>query len=147
MVDVETKLALEADEPAVREVVDGHGASLLVDVEDPLVFWLTLSPPQAPEEEYVVRIAWEGGYPRAAPSVKFADGVGGRLDLSSAWPVIPGYRAGELDICQPFTAEAYRVHPEWAEGPEAWPATGNPFLWVVERLICDMVNRYQGRSG
>ena len=29
MIDVETKLALEADEPAVREVVEEHGATLL----------------------------------------------------------------------------------------------------------------------
>jgi hypothetical protein len=147
MVDVETKLALETDEPTVREVVEEHGASLLSDGGDPSVFWLTLSPPKAPAEEYFVRIAWEGGYPHAAPSVKFADAVGGRLDLSSAWPVIPGYRPGDHDICQPFTAEAYRVHPEWAGGPEAWPSTGNPFLWVVERLLGDMVERYQGRSG
>lgn len=147
MVDVETRLSLEADEPAVREVVEEHGFSLLADGNDPSVFWLTLSPRSAPAEEYFVRIAWESGYPHAAPSVKFADRVGGRLDLSSAWPVIPGYRAGEKDICQPFTAEAYRVHPEWAGGPEAWPSTGNPFLWVVERLIGDMVENYQGRSG
>ena len=147
MVDVETKLALEADGPAVHELLEEHDASLLADGEDPSIFWLSLRPPQAPEEEYVVRIAWEGGYPHAAPSVKFADGVGGRLDVSSAWPVIPGYRPGEHDICQPFTAEAYRVHPEWVEGPEAWPAAGNPFLWVVERLVGDMVERYQGRSG
>lgn len=147
MVDVETRLALEADELVVREVVEEHGASLLADEEDPSVYWLTLSPVKAPEESFFVRIAWEGGYPHSAPSVKFADEVGGRLDLSSAWPVIPGYRPGERDICQPFTAEAYKVHPEWASGPEAWPSTGNPFLWVVERLLGDMVERYQGRSG
>ncbi len=89
MFDVETKLALEVDEPAVREVVEEHGATLLADGDDPSVFWLKLSPPKAPAEEYVVRIAWEGGYPHAAPSVKFADAVGGRLDLSSVWPLIP----------------------------------------------------------
>jgi hypothetical protein len=147
MVDVETKLALEADEPAVRELLEEHNASLLMDGQDSSIYWLTLRPPQALEEEYIVRIAWEGGYPHAPPSVKFADGVGGRLNVSSAWPIIPGYRPGELDICQPFTAEAYKVHPEWVEGPEAWPAAGNPFLWVVEQLVGDMTARYQGRSG
>ena len=44
MVDVETRLALEADELVVREVVEEHGASLLMDEENPSVYWLTLSP-------------------------------------------------------------------------------------------------------
>ena len=147
MSDLETQLALEQDEPAVRELVEESKASLQREEDEHGVYWLTVCPGSAPEEEFFVRIAWEGGYPHSPPSVKFAEEIGGRLDVSSAWPLIPGYRPGDFDICQPFTAEAYKVHPEWASGPEAWPACGNPFLWVVGRLLGDMVERYQGRSG
>lgn len=146
MADLETRLALDHDEPAVRELVDEAGAKLERDDTDPAVYWLTMQPAGQPDERYFVRIAWTG-YPHAAPSVRFADAVGGSLDLTHAWPVIPGYRPGSFDICQPFTAEAYAAHPEWAQGPEAWPSSGNPFAWVVGRLLHDLSERYGGRSG
>jgi hypothetical protein len=104
-----------------------------------------LAPPAPAQERFYVRIAWSR-YPHAPPSVKFADAIGGRLDLSSAWPLIPGYRPGAFDICQPFTAEGFSVHPEWANGAEAWQGTGNPFLWVADILIRDMHTKYGGRS-
>lgn len=93
-----------------------------------------------------MRVAWER-YPAAPPSVKFADAIGGRLDVTSAWPMIPGYRPGSFDICQPFTAEGFAIHAEWQQGPDRWPAAGNPFLWVAEILQRDLDHRYQGRSG
>lgn len=144
MLDLASKLSLEEDLPAVMDQVVDHGA-LLQAGSEPGEFWLTMSPPSAPHETFHVRILWSR-YPDAPPSVKFADAIDGRLDLSSAWPIIPGYRPGDLDICQPFTAEAYKVHPDWAAGPEAWPSEGNPFEWVVTRLLHDMCDRYQGRS-
>jgi hypothetical protein len=145
MSELETKLALEQDEAAVRELVAERGAALKRDPSEAGIYWLTLHPAKEPDEEFVVRIAWSA-YPHQPPSVKFADTIGGSLELSSAWPMIPGYRPGEHDICQPFTAEAFKVHPDWAQGPDAWTGTGNPFLWVVDRLLGDMVERYQGRS-
>jgi hypothetical protein len=93
----------------------------------------------------VARIAWTR-YPQNAPSVKFADGVGGTLTVTKAWPVIAGYRPGNFDICKPLTAEGFALHAEWRTGPHAWSATGNPFLWVVSQLQDDMNHRYQGRS-
>jgi hypothetical protein len=147
MPDLETTLSLEADLEEACMAAGEIGASLEVDKVEPTVLWLTLSPLRDPEQSYYVRVAWEGGYPQSPPSVKFADGVIGCLNVTSAWPVIPGYRSGEFDICQPSTAEGYKVHPEWVDGPEAWPSTGNPLLWVIERLISDMTNNYQGRSG
>jgi hypothetical protein len=146
MSDLETKLALEQDETAVLELVEERRARIEPDGSEPGVYWLTISPPKNPEEEFFVRIAWSD-YPQRPPSVKFADAVGGRLDLSSSWPLIPGYRPGDHDICQPFTAEGFKVHPEWESGAETWTGTGNPFLWVVGILLGDMVERYQGRSG
>lgn len=147
MLDLESNLTLEADFEDARMAAEEAAGSLVRDETDGSVYWLTLSPAADPGQNFYVRIAWSGGYPHSPPSVKFADAVNGRLDVSAAWPVIPGYRPGELDICQPFTAEGFKVHPEWVAGPEAWPTSGNPFLWVVSRLVSDMTNSYQGRSG
>ena len=146
MSDLETRLALEQDEPDARMLAEQLGATLKGDGEDPCVYWLKMSPPGQPAERFFARIAWSA-YPGAPPSVKFADRVGGRLDLTSSWPIIPGYRPGERDICQPFTAEGHAIHPDWSSGPEAWQSTGNPFLAVVCQLLHGMTDKYQGRSG
>ena len=63
------------------------------------------------------------------------------LDLVSA------PRAG-LTLAYIAPAPAYGG---WAralqQGPDRWPSTGNPFLWVTEILQRDLDHRYQGRSG
>jgi len=141
-VDLETELALAQDEDAARTAATHAGATLESSATG--IYWLTMRAPDG--ERYVARIAWTR-YPDHAPSVKFAPEVDGPLDQTSAWPLIPGYRAGNYDICQPFTAEGQAVHSEWGTGPEAWPATGNCLLWVVEQLLHDITDRYQGRSG
>src|SRR4051812_32853904 len=128
MADLETQLSLEADESSTRELADEAGAQLVRDAADSSIYWLVMHPRASPGETFVARVAWSS-YPHSPPSVKFADGVGGRLDVSSAWPIIPGYRPGSYDICQPFTAEGFAVHPEWVSGPDAWVATGNPLAW------------------
>lgn len=145
MVDLETELTLADDAPAAIELAESAGARLERDPDDALVYWLEVSPRQAPDEKFFVRIAWTR-YPHSPPSVKFADAIGGRLDVTSAWPTIPGYRPTAFDICQPFTAEGFGVHPDWVTGPDAWTGTGNPFLWVVGLLLHGMADRYQGRS-
>lgn len=145
MPDLETQLSLDQDESAACEAASEQGATLEHDETEPHVYWLTMHPRTAPSETFFARIAWRR-YPHDPPSVKFADSIGGRLDCTSAWPVIPGYRPSAFDICQPFTAEAYGVHPEWVSGPEAWQARGNPFLWVVSLLLHGMSDQFQGRS-
>ncbi len=145
MVDAETKLNLEEDEVAVRNFLEEHGGRLERDPGGPGVYWATLRPRSMPEEEYYAWLAWSG-YPHAPPSVKFANRVGGRLDVTSAWPVAPGFRPTAFDICKPLTAEGFALHPEWRAGPEAWPTTGNPFLWVVQTLQHDLDTGYGGRS-
>lgn len=55
-------------------------------------------------------------YPDDPPSILFADAIGGRLGITHAWPVSPGYRAPN-DICKPLSAEGYALHPEWRTGP------------------------------
>lgn len=78
--------------------------------------------------------------------MKFASAVRGSLEKTSAWPLISGYRPGSFDICKPFTAEGFGLHKEWQNGPEAWPITGNPFLWVAQVLQNDLDEHYGGRS-
>lgn len=146
MIDQETRLLLERDEPAVCEFVETNGGAIQPDATEPGVYWLTLRPRQFPAERYYVRVGWTV-YVGAPPSVKFATAVGGALNVTSAWPMVPGYRPGNFDICAPFTAEGFATHPEWRASAERWPTTGNPFLWVVQTLQNDLDNRYGGRSG
>ena len=100
--DVESRLALARDEPAVVEFLNEHGGSVEADSDD-AVRWVTLHPVREPGQNYVARIVWSS-YPHKEPSVLFADGVRGALGVASAWPNIRGYRAPN-DICMPFTAE------------------------------------------
>lgn len=144
MADAETLLNLADHEAAVTEFVAEHGGRLQRDQNDPSVYWLDIRPGSAPAERYYARVAWRV-YPHAAPSVLFADGIGGSLGVTHAWPQISGYGAPQ-QICKPFTAEGYALHPEWAAGPDAWPTDGNPFLWVAETLQYDLDNAYQGRA-
>lgn len=147
MIDEESRLNLADDQPQVEEFLVEFGGELLQRPEDVNegVYWLTVRPRSAPAEIYIARIAWTR-YPGAAPSVKFADGVGGSLSILKAWPQCKGYRPGNFDICKPFTAEGFAVHPEWRTGAHAWPTTGNPFLFVVSQIQDDLNDSYQGRA-
>lgn len=145
MADQESLLNLAADEVAVVAFLTDNGGRLTRDGGDAAAYWLRMRPVRAPTEIYYVRVAWSA-YPHAAPSVKFADSVGGLLTVTSAWPVIPGYRPASFDICKPMTAEGYALHAEWRTGPDAWPTSGNPFLWVAEIVQYDLDNHYGGRS-
>ena len=145
--DAESILGLADDTPAVQQFVAEHLGTFhgpLDPEDDDGVRWVQLSPRATPTDRYVARIAW-AQYPHAAPSVMFVDGVRGALGVASAWPKIAGYRAPG-DICMPFTAEGYNVHPEWRQGPTAWQTTGNPFLRVVVQLQDDLDNRYEGAA-
>ena len=146
MVSIETQLTLEADEQAVVAFLDEHDGLLFREGE-PGAYWALLRPRQARNELFYARIAWTA-YTGAPPSVRFHDGIGGRTDIASAWPNIPGYRIGSWDICKPFTAEGFAIHADWNSGPTAWSSTGNPFLWVVQTLQHDLNGKtYQGRHG
>jgi hypothetical protein len=146
-IDRETELNLLQDSQAVAAYIVENDGAVACDCSDRGVYWFTLRPRSAPSERYVVRVAWEQ-YPPAPPSVKFATEMHGRLDITSAWPLIDGYRPGSFDICRPFTAEGFNTHPEWRMNAERWPADGgNPFLWVATTLQLDLDTNYRGRSG
>jgi hypothetical protein len=145
MADAETLLNLKEDEVAVAAFLADNGGHLDRDDANHAVYWLTLRPRSAPDQRYYARVAWDA-YPHSPPSIKFATGIGGSLSVTSAWPLIPGYRASSFDICRPLSREGYELHPEWKQGPTAWPTEGNPFLWVAQTLQFHLDNEYQGRA-
>lgn len=151
-VDLESRLALAEDSVATDAFLAGvagrlhpHSSGADVATEGDGICWVELHPAADPGQTYVVRLVWQA-YPHAAPSVTFVREVGGRAGDAAAWPSIPGYRAPN-DICMPFTAEGYAIHPEWTTGPQVWDRTGNPLLRVVTQIQDDLDNRYQGRAG
>jgi hypothetical protein len=147
LIDFESQLSLVEDSQSVAEALFEHDGSIACEIAERSVYWLSLRPARHPQDRFLVRVAWDR-YPQSPPSVKFAHAIGAGLTDTSAWPLITGYRPGSFDICQPFTKEAYEIHPEWRNGPESWPAEGgNPFLWVAQVLQNDFDTRYEGRSG
>lgn len=145
MPDAESLLNLAQDQGAVGEFLRENRGDLVPAENEPGVFWLLMSPVGRPNDRFLARLVWTS-YPQAPPSVRFHDRVGGTFAVPCAWPAISGYRIGTWDICKPFTAEGYALHPEWRQGPTAWPTVGNPFLWVASVLQNDL-NLSTGRAG
>lgn len=144
MADAETLINLDEHEAAVVAFLAEHDGRLFRDEDDPATYWLDMRPRSAPYERYYPKLVWRS-YPHAAPSVTFADGIGGATGNTKSWPQITGYRP-PVDICKPFTAEGFALHAEWNTGPDAWPTDGNPFLWVVETLQYDLDHGYSARA-
>ncbi len=142
--DLESELNLQADAKATAALLKQHGGRLHAEPDDPGTYWLEMAPASHPGEAYFACVAWRT-YPGAPPSVKFATEVGGRLDVTSAWPTVPGFRPTVFDICMPFTEEGFNVHSEWRTSAEAWKDTGNPFLYVASTLQRLLDTRYSGR--
>ena len=148
--DVESGLNLDHDEGAVVSLVAERGARIDRDDRigdgdgDAAVYWVTARPRAQPSETFIARVEWFS-YPYEPPSIKFATSVRGSLTEPKAWPIIPGYRPQNLDICRPMCREGFATHPEWAQGSTAWPTVGNPFLWVVELLLYQLDNEYERR--
>jgi len=145
MIDSESALNLEQDEPEVAVFLEENGGRLDPDDEDGSVFWLTMRPQSQPQERYYARLQWDS-YPYKPPSIKFADAIGGSLTVTRAWPRITGYRPGSFDVCRPISREGFALHSEWNQGATAWPVEGNPFLWVAQTMQFHMDNEYDGRA-
>jgi hypothetical protein len=94
---------------------------------------------------YQARLAWRG-YPHDAPSVKFRNPVNGSLAEPTAWPVVRGFRPGNLDCCVNWSEEGFVAHPEWRNDPKfRWRAEGNVLLKVLRILQSEMDDHYTGR--
>lgn len=144
--DRESELHLTGDAPAAADFVASRGGRLHPPLEGgSAAWWVEIHPAGEPQETYTARIGWSS-YPGAPPSIRFAPSIGGTLSDPRAWPLTPGYRPTQLDVCKPFTAEGFALHPDWASSSAAWTGTGNPFLAVVRELQRDLNSpSYNGR--
>jgi hypothetical protein len=111
-----------------------------------LEIYVTCSSDKAPAEIFQARFAWTS-YPGEPPSYKYRDPETGRLDLTKAWPEIPGYRPGNFDACVNWCAEGFVTHPEWKNDPNArWTSAGNVLLKVLRRMQRDLDEHFTKRS-
>jgi hypothetical protein len=144
--DRESELNLAADASAVDQFLLARGGHLHAPANgDASIWWVQLRAAGDPADKFFVRLTWSI-YPGAAPSIKFARGLGGDLTDPGAWPVAPGYRPPSLDVCKPISAEGFALHGDWSQTSQAWTGTGNPFLAVVQELQRDLNGPgYHGR--
>jgi len=96
-----------------------------------LEVYVTLSSVKAPDNLFQARLLWNA-YPTEPPSLKFRDPGSGRLDLSTAWPEVRGFRPGSLDACVNWCSEGFTIHPEWKNDSNTkWNSQGNALLRVL----------------
>lgn len=136
-------LNLEDDYQEVL-TVEGAGRWRL-EKPAPLEVWATMYPARAPTELFQARLLWRV-YPGEPPSVKFRDPATGRLDLTSAWPQVRGFRPSSFDTCVNWSLEGFAVHPEWRTDPALrWDDRGNVLLKVLTYLQAELDDCFQGR--
>jgi hypothetical protein len=109
-----------------------------------LELWVDVSSAKAPAEIFQARLVWPE-YPGLA-SLKFRDPATGRLDLSTAWPVVRGFRPASFDACVNWTREGFNLHPEWRNDPNLkWHPGWNAVLRTLRTLQNEMDDHYSGR--
>lgn len=110
-----------------------------------LEIWVVMHSTSMLQEEFQVRLLWDK-YPDV-PSMKFRDQDTGRLDMSSAWPQIPGFRPKTHDACVNWCKEGFDLHPEWLKDPKfCWDNRGNVMLKVLRILQQELDDNYNGRA-
>ena len=111
----------------------------------PLDILASMYPSNHPKEIFHARLLWSF-YPDQPPSLKFRDPTTGRLDLPTAWPLLPGFRPTNLDACVSWCLEGFNLHPEWKNDPKfRWDPRGNALLKVLRILQEQMDDYFQGR--
>jgi len=111
----------------------------------PLELWVTVSPGGHFGDIYVARLLWLDYPGTLPPSVKFVDPATSGLGVQTAWPKSNGFRPAQLDICANWTAEGFRLHPEWGQTEHRWRSSGNVILKVVRILQGELDTNYTGR--
>ncbi len=138
-----SKLSLDQDFKKAALVEDA--ARWELEKPEALEVWAMMHSISAPEELFQVRLLWDV-YPDKAPSLKFRDPETGRLDLPTAWPVLPGFRPGSLDACVNYCSEGFALHPEWTTDAKfRWNPNGNVLLNVLRILQEEFDLSYGGR--
>jgi hypothetical protein len=135
--------ALAADFSKVSAISDADRWDL--KLPSPLEVLAGMRSAKDPDELYQARLLW-AIYPDSAPSLKFRDPDTGRLDLSTAWPLVRGFRPGNLDACVNYCAEGLVTHKEWTTDPSyRWDPRGNVLLKVLRILQSELDEFYEGR--
>jgi hypothetical protein len=144
MADEFSKLTFEEDLKAMLALEEARRWDI-TRVSD-LEIYVTAFPAGVPDEKFQARFVWNS-YPSDPPSFKFRDPATGRLDLTSAWPEVPGYRPGHLDACVNWSSEGFVAHPEWKNDPNIkWQPKGNVLLKVLRLLQRDLDEKFVKRS-
>lgn len=132
-----SKINLEQDFERAKLVEDA--ASWELEKASDLEVWAKMHSITAPEEVFQARLLWDV-YPENPPSLKFRDPETGRLDVFTAWPILPGFRPTSLDACVNYCREGFSLHPEWKTDPRfKWSPKGNALLSVL-RILQDEFN-------
>ena len=135
--------ALAADFAKVLVTSDADRWDL--KLANPLEVLAGMSSAKEPNEPYQARLLW-AIYPDSAPSLKFRNPDSGRLDMPTAWPVVRGFRPGNLDACVNYCSEGLVTHQEWASDPNyRWDPRGNVLLKVLRILQSELDEFYEGR--
>lgn len=142
MLDSESTLNLSDDLVEVRTAIERFGGKIDEQSAADGVFWFDLVASDG--SHFFARIQWFS-YPQDPPSVRFVSALGTDSRQNSDWPICPGYRPDQNDICRAFTHEGFNTHPEWRTTAEAWRDDGNKFLDVVMELQNDLNHEYSGR--
>lgn len=107
--------------------------------------FVTIASATDPDNKYQMRLAWRT-YPLDAPSLKFRNPATGSLSEPTAWPMVRGFRPGNLDACVNYCEEGFVTHPEWRNDPcFRWRAEGNVLLRVLRIVQSEMDEYYTGR--
>lgn len=143
MPDELSALGLKEDFEKVARTTDA--ACWDLQLPAPLEVWAMMHPASHPDERFQARLLWNL-YPDQPPSLKFRDPATGRLDVSAAWPVVPGFRPSNLDACVNWCLEGQNLHPEWRNDPKyRWDPRGNVLLKVLRILQEQLDEHYGGR--
>ena len=144
MADAFSELNLTEDFEKVLSVPDADRWHLVK--AGPLEVWATMSPQRVPDQSFQARFLW-GSYPGEPPSLKFRDPATGRLDLSTAWPKVRGFRPQSLDACVNWCREGFQLHPEWrADARFRWESHGNVLLKTLRILQDELDSYFEGRG-
>ena len=67
--------------------------------------------------------------------------------MVSAWPILPGFRAGNFDYCVNWCAEGLATHTEWTTDPRyRWDPKGNVLVRTIRILQEELDDHYGGRA-
>jgi len=139
-----SKLNFADDLSDARQTHDAH--RWVLDLRGDLEVWAVVFPEGQEGDKFVARLSWTEYPGTEPPSVKFVDPATGRLDVATAWPQALGFRPTSFDICATWTAEGFRLHPEWRQDPRTrWRSEGNVLLKSLRTLVHELDISYQGR--